>query len=304
MPALPQVACVTRPVPHQVKAMASIARALRRHNVKVRETYDRIPSEGIVFVWSWKWSKEILEKHPDTLVCTLDHGLLHPRNDTVVTGWMGLNGLGEHPLPFPDQGLRLKQMGWDQKLKAFRESKSRNALILGQCYNDVQILDHLQDYGQWLVDRAEDLRREGFEVYFRPHPVQRRNDLDRYPRFAPITQGKWLHEDIDQLDISCVLGFNSNALLDSWMYGVQDIRVYNRGSMLWPVCVPREGRGDQCWSPAYGSRQTLANHLAYCQWTPEEIMYDDLWVKLHLSIMRKLVDHGTKTLQPWWTVQI
>jgi hypothetical protein len=274
--------------------MSAIATALRRHGIPVTETYDRTPPGTFVFAWSWKWCKEILQKHPSAIVCTLDHGLFHPRNRTVVTGWMGLNGLGEHPW-VEDNGARLRKMGWDEHRKPFRKP-GRVALILGQCYNDVQILDHLEDYGQWLRDRCDELQREGWDVRFRPHPVQRRNDLDRYPRFAPMTLGPTVFEDIDRENVGCVLAFNSNALLDSYFYGVQDVRLYNGGSMLFPASAKL---GDSY--RVVGPREQLMERLAYCQWTPEEIAQEDLWAELHIPIMRRLLEQTPRALQPWWT---
>lgn len=290
---IPPIACVTRPVPHQVKAMSAIAKALRDKGCVVRETYDRTPPESIVFAWSWKWCKEILEKHPSTIVCTLDHGLLHPRNETTVTGWMGLNGMGEHPV-VDDDGARLRKMGWDNKVAPWRQG-GRTALIVGQCYNDVQILDHLEDYGSWLMERSEELREGGWDVQFRPHPVQRRNDLSRYPRFAPITQGKTIHDDINQLDVGLVLGFNSNSLLDAFMAGVPRIHVHNRGSMLWPIT----DRHALVASVAH--RQVLVERLAYCQWTPAEIANGE-WAEYHLPIMRRLVEGQPH--RPWFETLI
>jgi hypothetical protein len=292
---LPQIACVTRPVPHQVKAMGSIAAALRKRGMTVRETYDRVPSESIVFVWSWKWSKEILERNPNTVVCTLDHGLFAPRNETVVTGWLGLNGMGEHPL-VEDGGARLKASGWEAKVKPWRKP-GKVALVLGQCYNDVQILDHLEDYGQWLCALGETLRKEGWEVMFRPHPVQRRNDLDRYPRFATVTQGRILQDDLRDLDIGCVAGFNSNALLEAYMEGVEDVRLYNKGSMLYPAARPD---GDYR-TLTKDIRQPLMERLAYCQWTPKEIADDPLWSELHVPILRRLLNEGSNAVRPWHT---
>jgi hypothetical protein len=288
---LPPVACVSRPVPHQVKAMSSIAKALRERGINVRETYDRIPPEGVVFAWSWKWCKEILQKHPSAIVCTLDHGLFHPRNATTVTGWMGLNGHGEHPRVL-DGGKRL-----DKSLLRPWRPASKRALILGQCFNDVQILDHLEDYGQWLRDRGEALQREGYEVHFRPHPVQRRNDLDRYPRFAPITNGHTVFDDIEQLGIGRVEGFNSNALLDSYMYGVPDVRVYNQGSMLWPVVDIETGKADTT------RREPLAEMLAWCQWTTDEIA-SGVWADYHIPIMRRLLEQTPRALRPWHATEV
>ena len=288
---VPQIATVTRPVPHQVKAMGSIAKALRAKGVIVRETYDRVPPEPVVFAWSWKWCKEILDAHPDTIVCTLDHGLFVPRNQTAVTGWFGLNGLGEHAV-VRDGGARLRAKGWDAGIKPWRTG-GKTALLVGQCYNDVQILDHLEDYGAWLCKVAHQLTEEGWRVMFRPHPVQRRNDLSRYPRVAAFTSGKTLQDDLDSEDVGCVVGFNSNACLDAFMAGVPDVRVYNRGSMLWPIV--KNGRADP------QLRQELANMLAWCQWEPAEIENGE-WAEYHVPIMQRMLAIGPR--YPWHDVVI
>lgn len=295
---LPNIACVSRPVPHQVKAMSNIAAALRKCGLIVRETYDRVPSEEIVFVWSWKWSKEILDAHPDTLVCTLDHGLFAPRNQTVVTGWLGLNGWGIHPV-VDDGGERWRGGEW--RVKPPRKP-GKYALVLGQCYNDVSILDHLTDYGTWLKETGDELRAEGWEVIFRPHPVQRRNDLDRYPRFAPITAGVRVEHDLEAYDVGCAVAFNSNALLECYMEGIQDIRVYNGGSMLWPACVPVPGKTYRKLDLARADR--LMSRLAWCQWKPEEINEQSLWLEHHLPIMRRLVHEGPKVMEPWAETEV
>ena len=295
----PPVATVTRPVPHQVKAMAGITQALRNAGVTVRETFDRTPPESIVFVWSLKWAREIWAKHPETLICVCDHGIFHPRNKTVVTGWMSLNGWGSHPV-VDDGGERLVRKGWDKVIRPFRASNRWSphkpvAVVMGQCYNDVQILGQFKDYGEWLTQIAEELTNSGYDVRFRPHPVQARNDLDRYPRIGPILQGP-LEASLEHA--TTVVGYNSNSLLDALMLGIEDVRIYNNGSWLWPISYQTR-HGYRSVEPT--ARLRLANRLAYCQWDPEEIA-DGEWLRYHAPIVEQLLA-GNEPIK-WYETEV
>lgn len=288
----PEIACVTRPVPHQVKAMAPIAAELRRRGYRVRETYDRLPPDEIVFCWGWGWAKEIRAKFPNTIVCCLDHGFFHPRKETVMTGWQGLNGFGEHPLV--DDPSRLNASPYLGNLKPWRKNPPKgDRLILGQVYQDAQITDTLEDYGRWLQDRAKELEPLGGRLVFRQHPVQaRRGEPDTpYGNIGTRSGNPSIYADFDTA--STVLAMNSNGLLDAFLYGVVDVRLYNKGSMLWPICQEIDGYRQ----PRVTLRQRLAERLAWCQWHPDEIK-DGQWVRLYEPIMRRIYETGQHT--PWW----
>lgn len=293
MSKFPEIACVTRPVPHQVKAMAPIAATLRSRGYRVRETFDRIPPEPIVFCWGWGWAKEIRAKNPDAIICCLDHGYFHPRKMTVNTGWQGLNGFGEHPVIL-DGGGRLRKMGWDSVIRPWRRAPiTGTRLILGQVYQDASITEQVEDYGKWLQARAAELDAEGGNVVFRQHPVQaRRGEPDTpYGNIGSRTGNRDIYEDLD--NACTVLGMNSNGLLDAFLYGVNDVRLYNKGSMLYPIT--QEVLGYR--SPRGTLRQDLAGRLAWCQWDPDEIQNGE-WIKHHEPIMRRVYETGTHT--PWW----
>jgi len=297
----PQIACITRPVPHQVKAMAPIAHQLREAGYRVRETFDRCPPEAIVFCWGNGWAKEIRAVHPNVVICVLDHGLFHPRKKYVVSGWQGLNGWGEHPV-VDDGGARLRAKGWDAVVEPTRvvSKPGRTVLLLGQVYGDAAIVDAVEDYGDWLKRMADSYASEGARVVFRPHPVQARNGLDRYPNVgARVSHERPIFEDF--AEASTVVAMNSNGLSDALMYGVQDIRLFNRGSMLWPISQPTEHPdrpGER--KVIYSKRQKLAERLAYCQWEPEEIDNGE-WIKYHSPIMQRIYNqHQTSRWYDTW----
>jgi hypothetical protein len=294
----PQIACVTRPVPHQVKAMTPIASQLRKAGYRVRETFDRCPPEAIVFCWGNGWAKEIRAVHRNVQVCVMDHGLFNPRKQAVLTGWQGLNGWGEHPV-VDDGGERLRAKGWDKIIQPPRlvyKPKDGYVLILGQVYGDAAIVDAIEDYGDWLFRLAQHYAAQGWEVRFRPHPVQARNGLDRYPNVgARTSHERSIYEDFDGAAI--VVAMNSNGLLDALMYGVQDVRLFNKGSMLYPISNVLDGGFEGNERRVYfADRTRLAERMAWCQWDPEEIDNGE-WIKYHAPIMERI--YATNVHQPW-----
>lgn len=294
MSKFPEIACVTRPVPHQVKAMAPIAAALRARGYRVRETYDRMPPDEIVFVWGWGWAKEIKAKFPSTIICCLDHGYFHPRKAYVNTGWQGLNGFGEHPVV--DDPRRLSGAGWDSVMRPWRRILvDGHKLFLGQVYQDASITEQVEDYGRWLQAREKDLEKEPGELIFRQHPVQaRRGEPDTpYGNIGRRSSNADIYADFEKA--KTVAAMNSNGLLDAFLYGVADVRLYNKGSMLWPICMDI----DNYKQPRVTLRQRLAERLAWCQWNPDEILSGGEWIRLHEPIMRRI--HETGIHLPWWS---
>lgn len=273
--------------------MAPIAAALRKRGYRVRESYDRIPGNEVVFVWGWGWAKEIRAKFPNTIICCLDHGYFHPRKLYVNTGWQGLNGFGEHPVV--DDPSRLADTGWDSIVCGWRTIHDKgHKLLLGQVYQDASITEQVEDYGLWLKAREEELDKEGGTVVFRQHPVQaRRGEPDTpYGNIGARTGNADIYADLDKA--RTVLAMNSNGLLDAFLYGIIDVRLYNKGSMLWPISLEIDGYRQ----PRATLRRQLAERLAWCQWEPEEIYRDGNWIRMHEPIMRRIYETGTHN--PWW----
>jgi len=94
---------------------------------------------------------------------------------------------------------------------------------------------------------------------------------------------------------------NSNGLLDALMYGVQDVRLFNKGSMLYPISVPIDGGLEGERRVYFSLREKLAEHLAWCQWDPAEIDNGE-WIKYHAPIMERLVNWAPH--QPWYNSSI
>lgn len=287
----PPIALVQKVRPHQVASLGAIASVLRSRGYKVRETYDQTAPEPIVFCWSWGKAMIQRQKHPDSIICCLDHGYTIDRAKLINTGWSlpsmecGLNGFAEHA--WVDDPSRAEKMGWVKEIEPYRATPQKRALLLGQVYGDAMIVTQVRDYGAWLRETSAALTEEGYTVSFRPHPVMvRRGQALAYGNLGRIRPHGPLRADLLQADLA--VGLNSNGLVEAFLSGIQ-ARFYNGGSMLSPlVDIPPLERVQY--------RREWLNRLAWAQWRLEELG-DGSWFKVHEPIMRRLVQEGTCV--PW-----
>jgi len=297
----PPICLVNKPIKHQVNAMGRLEESLTKAGYRVRRTYHAEDAvEKVVFVWSWGKAVTVRQKNPNAIILCMDHAYMPNRKQGVVnTAWStpdmacGLNGWGEHVV-IDDGGERLKHHGWEEFLKPMRLKRSKRCLILGQVFGDAAIQGHVEDYPTWLRKMAEDIRAEGWETEFRPHPVTvRRGDQARYGNVGRNSTGD-LYEALNRCGLTAA--FNSNACTEGYIYGIP-ARVWNEGSMLWPL-IKKPGASTQADAQL---RAKWFAMLAYCQWTMEELS-DGTWLRHHAPIMQRLVDGGAA--RPWHAIEI
>jgi len=265
--------------------MPDLSAALEARGIKAAIVDERVPPEPVVFVWGWRRAIEVLSKRPEAVVCCVERATFLPRDSAYATGWMGLNGLAEHPL-VDDGGERLAERRWNHCVHPPRPPEGKGALLLGQTFNDAQIKHVLFDYSEWLVGVSERYRRAGRDVIFRPHPEQAKKDPRQYPGGLGrvVDPHNPLRDDLRHA--STVVAFNSNGLVDALMFGVQDVRMYHEGSMLWPIAEPCGELGER--RARVDLRQKLAERLAWTQWTTEDFK-SGAWADVHLPIMARLL---------------
>jgi hypothetical protein len=284
----PEIALLAKPRPHQVASLGAIGTVLKRNGYRVRETYDATAPEPVVFCWSWGKAMIQRQKHPDSIICTLDHGYTPDRAKLINTGWSlphihcGLNGFAEHAIV--DDPSRAEKY-WPGALENERWTCAKRALLLGQVYGDAMIVTQIPDYRAWLKDKADAMTEAGYTVTFRPHPVMvRRGQSTAYGNLGRLTGTRDLRSDLLESDV--VIGLNSNGLVEALLAGVPPIW-YNNGSMLSPI---------QDWEAVWDLREPWFHRLAWAQWHLEELE-DGTWFKHHEPIMRRLVQEGT--IYPW-----
>lgn len=282
----PAIAFLAKPRPHQVRSLGAIAATLKKHGYRVRETYDHTAPEPVVFCWSWGKAMIQRQKHPNSIICCLDHGYTPDRASLINTGWSvpsmhcGLNGFAEHA--WVDDPSRAEKH-WPGVLEPRRKIGTGNALLLGQVYGDAMIVTQIEDYPGWLRERADELEGAGYRVTFRPHPVMVRRGLpNAYGNLGRLTGSRDLRADLLEADV--VVGLNSNGLVEGFLAGVEP-RWYNPGVMLAPL-------KEDLWE----ARERWFHRLAWTQWHQEELD-DGTWYKYHVSIMHRIVETGE--VRPW-----
>jgi hypothetical protein len=146
----------------------------------------------------------------------------------------------------------------------------------------------VSDYPAWLRERHRALSEAGYRVTFRPHPVMvRRGQASEYGNLGRLSTNPVLRDDLSQNDL--VVALSSNGLVEGYLAGVE-VQPWNHGTMLGPLV--KEYGSVVPWE----HREQWLNHLAWTQWTNEELE-DGSWLKHHAPIMHRLVETGTA--YPW-----
>ena len=188
-----------------------------------------------------------------------------------AAGFNGLNGRAD----FKNKGMpndRVRKLGIE--LKPWR--KGSNLILCGQVPWDASV-DHSNHF-QWLQQTAEELKKTGLPVVFRPHPLA---------KLAPLPGIEYstvpLKQDLQ--NAHCVVTFNSNAGVEALLEGVP-VYAADEGSMAWPVALkslssiahPLTAIDDG--SILEPDRVQWLNNLSYCQWTLKEMANGEAWTHL------------------------
>lgn len=201
---------------------------------------------------------QIIRKHKGPLL-VMERGYVR-RDEYYSLGFGGINGWADHC----NSGMsddRWKALGVD--LKPWR-SGGDYVVVCGQVPWDVSVQD--TDHRAWCQDTVEMLRRRGYEVRFRPHPMTVTRGVDYGVTPHPKAE-------IDQARFAVT--WNSNSAVDAAVAGVPVVAM-NRGSMAWDVA----GHDLDAFPPKPDRTQWAAD-LAYAQWNIGEFRSGAAWA--HIS---------------------
>lgn len=215
-----------------------------------------------VCTWGWKRGKRIVTRG-SLPVLVMERGFIGDRFKWTSLGWNGLNGraaFGTAPTWRPDYAARF----WKHHdMHGWRDRPNGYALLMGQVAGDAACdgvnLPH------FYATTLDTLRRAGYEVRFRAHPLG---------GAAPVGVRRWL---IGGTLAEALAGaqfavtWNSNAAVDAVLAGVPAVAL-DQGSMAWQVAS--HSLDNPVTMPV---REGWAYNLAWKQWLPEELADGTAW---------------------------
>lgn len=196
----------------------------------------------------------------------LERGYVGDRKAWTSVGYDGLNGRAD--FMNEDCGPSRWNNLFAQHMQPWRR-KAGYALLVGQVPGDASIRG--VDIAGWYASAARTLRARGFDVVFRPHPLDPRPL--RQLQCAQVSDPMKRSLEKDLAGASRVVTWNSNTAVDAVLAGIPTIAC-DAGSMAWPIAghdvlydPPMPERGREIW----------ARNIAYTQWSLEEITNGDAW---------------------------
>ena len=241
----------------------AFGRGVEKHGLEVVYGHQQPLPVDIAVTWSakrYKINNAMASRGKDVLI--LEHGYFGDRENVFCScGFNGLNGRADFLLPVVKPADR-----WEKhkvEVKPWRTTQGEYVLLLGQVQGDASVKNLP---AKWYVEIAAQAK-EVFDlpVVFRPHPKARQcvgvhGTISRSGGLMAAFSGA-----------HCAITWNSNSGVDAVLNGIPTF-VFDEGSMAWAVAGHK--LKDDLFRP---KREIWLRHLAYCQWTVEELENGDAW---------------------------
>ena len=253
-----------RALGHQSTWGGAFAEGLTRHGWQV--TVGIVPEPcDLLCMWGVRRKDWIeAQKRAGGEVVILERGYLGDRFAWTSVSFGGqLNGRAEFRGPFHD-GSRFERHH-AHLLKPWRERRDGYALLIGQVPGDMSVRG--VDLPGWYSETAAELKRAGWDVRFRPHPVALQRGYSCAVQ-GVATIGGDLASAISGAGV--VVTFNSNTAVEAALAGCPSIAV-DEGSMAWPVA------GHHLPDIVTPDRSAWAHRLAWCQHSLNEMRSGKCW---------------------------
>lgn len=242
----------------QRPSAAPVAKGLARHGVRLLP--DNTHSADIRIVWGARGSQR---PHGGRLL-VLERAYLGDRFSWMAIGWDGINGRADFcNADVPDDRWRKY---WRDQVQPHDDS-GEGVLIIGQVNMDASLEGaDVQEWARRVV------RNVGEPWQYRPHPQALKRG-----------QQQPLPCDTRPLDVALrecrrVVTYSSNV-------GVLAAMAGKRVTCETPMSMVRgiAGHGWQADQPL-GDRHDWGRKLAYCQWTPDELVAGEFWLTLRRGV--------------------
>lgn len=249
---------VAGPSVHQQEAKNALRCGLLSHGIAV-DVHDRCASvparQRFVACWGWHGGVGLRRLGHEVLVT--ERGYIGDRFAWTSLGWNGLNGRADAPTP--DDPSRFRQH-FGHLMRPWNPTGGY-VLLIGQVPGDAAL------QGRSLLGWYEQSAKQaaalwGLPVRFRPHPQALLRGFKEPVKGAPVIEAP-LARALE--GARAVITWNSNTAVESVLAGKPTI-AFDAGSMAYAVAAHTiDDRPDE------PDRETWASHIAWRQWTLDEI---------------------------------
>ena len=256
---MPKVCAIRGRASHQTRWGSAFGDGIKRHGFEVVDANKNdIPRCDVFVVWGTRNRHMInAAKNQGAQVVILERGYLGDRFEWTSVSLGGeLNNRAQFG-PCMDNGQRFRSIA---QLEEWQTPTNR-ALIIGQVETDMSV--QRMKVRDIYKDAAEVLRGQGFEVFYRPHPLGRL----AIPELATTSPNVPIHEALNGMGLAFTI--NSNGGVDALLAGVPTVAI-DRGSMAWGVAAKQI-------EVQRNPREEWAAHLAWKQWREDEIRKGLTW---------------------------
>lgn len=203
-------------------------------------------------------------------VLVMERGYLSNREEWLSLGWNGLNGKANFNNSYVSSDRWKKY--WQHNLKPWAIKNTNRILVCGQVLHDKTISD-CDDYNLWLNTTINDLQNKGYDVLFRPHPLEKNYNITID---CKITTQSNIIDDFNRCD--CVVVWSSTVANQAVYNGIPAV-TFSKFSMAYDVTS--HSIDDLTYTP---NREAWGIKLAYTMWNKDELMNGTAWnfLRTHL----------------------
>lgn len=241
--------------------LRAVIAGLQAHAIDV-DTFNSLPAADADFVVTWGWRvAERVKQYFSGPVLVAERGYFD-RDVFISLGWDGLNGRARFPgIHDSDRFQRLH----GHLLQPWRSGSAGYALVVGQVTGDAQIAG--VDIHHWYRSTCIRLYKAGWDIVFRPHPVE--TERGHRPPAVPFAQVRTGPLQEALAGAGLVACFNSNTAVDAVLAGVP-VHVQDRGSMVFDLA-------SQDFEIVKPVREHRLSEIANVQWSIAEISEGRAW---------------------------
>lgn len=268
--------------PHHLQIMSLVIDGLKRHGVKHSVySYNELVFCDLAIFWSTRCKMAHYQfKRGMNYLCLENPFLGRSTLRKSSLSWVsaGLNGLNGRAkfIDSQDNGERFESL-WGHLYGDWKGQINSKAVIMGQVPND-KSLDFV-NYYSWVKSQVNKLKKLGFEVYFRPHPISPNDPIISQIDGVSFLDPRGPLDTVFNMG-AFIITLNSNSGVDSLLNGsvtyAQDI-----GSML---ISPNFGNNVSCNVNKPNSfhiepkgRRNFFKKLSWNQWCINEISSGLMW---------------------------